>query len=76
MKLASAINQVEVEKILAGTPGLHSIVQLFPDERDDDMRKMYLLEVAANLAGAAVEQLRRNPNVESAHETAPRRLIR
>jgi hypothetical protein len=76
VKLASEITHADAEKVLAGTPGLHSIVQLFPDERDDDMRKMYLLEVAAGLAGAAVEQLRRNPKVEFAHETAPRKLIR
>jgi uncharacterized phosphosugar-binding protein len=76
VKLASGTNHADANEIFARTPGLHSIAQLFPDEHDDEMRSMYLLEVAAQSVKAAVEQLRTNPQVESVHETAPRRLIR
>jgi hypothetical protein len=76
VKLVSGTNQRHAEEVLAGTPGLGSITQLFPDEVDDEMRRMYMLEVASDHVSAAVEQLRRNPNVESAHEAAPRKLVR
>ena len=75
VKLAAGVSHEEVDTVLSGTPGLQSVVQLFPDERDEDMRCMYMLEVAPDRLDAAVEQLRRNPHVESAHETAPRKLI-
>jgi hypothetical protein len=76
VKLVSGINHPHAEQMLAGTPGLRSIVQLFPDEGDDELRSMYMLEVAPDHLSAAVEQLRRNPKVESAHEAAPRKLVR
>lgn len=62
--------------MLSETPGLLSVIPLFPDERDEEMRSMYMLEVAPDHLGAAMEQLHRNPKVESAEETAPRKLIR
>lgn len=75
VKVAPGVKE-PVNQLLSATPGLQSVVQLFPDETDDELRTMYMLEVASEHLDAAVKQLRRHPDVESAHETAPRKLIR
>ena len=75
VKVAVGVEE-PVTKLLSETPGLQNIVQLFPDESDEELRAMYLIDVAPEHLQAAMTQLRRNPGVESAHETAPRKLIR
>lgn len=75
VKLAPGISEKQADKVLARTPGLQSVVQLFPEEKDEEMLSMYMLEVAPDQLKAAMEQLRQNPQVESAHETATRKLI-
>jgi len=64
------------EAVLSGTPGFRALIPLFPDESDEELRRMYMVEVAPDHLDAAVSQLRRNPHVESADATAPRKLIR
>lgn len=75
VKLVPGVNPDEAHEVLSATPGLQSVIQLFPDEKDEEMRSMYMLEVAPNQLKDAVQQLHQNPKVESAHETAPRKLI-
>ena len=75
VKLASGIRHEQADKILSETPGLRSIIQLFPGETDEEMLSMYMLEVDPDHLESAMEQLHRNPKVESVHETAPRKLI-
>ena len=75
MKVAPGVEE-PVATLLSATPGLQNIVQLFPDESDEELRTMYMLDVSPEHLQAAMTQLRRNPGVESAHETAPRKLIR
>jgi hypothetical protein len=76
VKLVPGINHEQANQVLSETPGLQSIIQLFPDEKDEEMRSMYMLEVAPDQLKDAVAQLHHNPKIESAHETAPRKLIR
>lgn len=75
VKLVPGISQGQANIILSDTPGLRSIVQLFPDEADAEMLSMYLLEIDPEQLDAALSQLRKNPKLESAHGTAPRKLI-
>lgn len=75
IKLAPGVNPDQVKKILSGTPGLHSIVQLFPDETDEEMLSLYILEINPDQLDDAMKQLHENPKLESAHETARRKLI-
>ena len=75
VKLVPGMNHERADKALSKTPGLQSITQLFPDEKDEEMLSMYMVEVSSDHLKDAVEQLRQNPKVESAHETARRKLI-
>jgi hypothetical protein len=76
VKLADGTDQGQANTLLASTPGVRSVVQLFPDDPDDEMRRMYIVEVVSDRVNDAIQQLQRNPRVESAHETAPRKLVR
>lgn len=75
IKLAPGINHDQAKQVLSKTPGLQSVIQLFPDEKDEEMLSMYILEVASDHLKAAMEQLNQNPKVESANETTSRKLI-
>jgi hypothetical protein len=75
VKLVPGISRNQADKILSKTPGLQSVIQLFPDETDEEMLSMYMLEVNPDQLDAAMKQLHENPELESAHETAQRKLI-
>lgn len=76
VKLAPDVDPDDADEILRDTPGLRSVMQLFPEETDREMLGMYMLEVDSTSVDEAVERLARSEGIEYAHETAPRRLIR
>jgi hypothetical protein len=76
VKLAQGLDSNEIKQVLTGTPGIRLVTQLFPAENDEEMLRMYILDVDSDSASDVVERLQNNPHVESAHETAPRKLIR
>ena len=75
VKLVPGISRGQANKILSETPGLHSVIQLFPDETDEEMLSMYMLEIDSDQLDIAMKQLHQNPKLESAHENARRKLI-
>lgn len=76
VKLADGTDHGQANTLLASTPGVRSVIQLFPDDPDDEMRRLYIVEVVSDHVDDAIQQLQRNPGVEFAHETAPRKLVR
>jgi hypothetical protein len=76
VKLAPEVDPGEADLILRDTPGFRSAVQLFPEETDREMLGMYLLEVDSASLDEAIQRLTKNREIEFAHRTAPRRLIR
>jgi hypothetical protein len=76
VKLAAGTDHGQANTLLASTPGVRSVIQLFPDDPDDEMRRLYIVEVPSNHVDEAIQHLQRNPGVEFAHETAPRKLVR
>jgi subtilase family protein len=76
VKLAAGTYRSQANTLLARTPGFRSVIQPFPDDPDDEMRRMDIVEVVSDGVGDALQQLQRNPQVEFAHETAPRKLVR
>ena len=75
VKLGSRVNKETPEKILADTPGLKSVIQTFPDEEDDELSRLDIVEVEPAEAKLALKKLNENPAIESAEPTAKRKLI-
>ena len=75
VKLASQANEDKPEKVLADTPGLKSVTQTFPDEEDEELSRLFIIEVEPAAAKLALEKLHENPAIEYAEPTAQRKLI-
>ncbi len=75
VKLASRVNDEAPEKVLAGTPGLKSVIQTFPDEKDEELSRLFIIEVEPSAAKLALAKLLENPAIEYAEPTAKRKLI-
>jgi hypothetical protein len=75
VKLASQVNSKRPENVLAGTPGLKSVIQTFPDENDEELSRLFIIEVEPSAAKLALEKLLDNPAIEYAEPAAKRKLI-
>ena len=73
LKLAVGVKHHRLDQMLAGAPGIESVIQTFPDETDDELSRLYVLEVSASQADAALRLLRHRPEVEYVEPTAQRR---
>jgi len=62
-------------KILSALPGVQKVVQTFPDERDPELSRFYLVKLKPSSAKVALQKLRKHPDIEYVEETAPRKLI-
>ena len=76
VKFASQVSENKPERVLADTPGLKSVIQTFPDEEDEELSRLFIIEVEPSEAKLALEKLQENPAIEYAELTAKRRLIR
>ena len=76
VKLTPETRPHETEEALSSTPGMISVVQTFPDEKDEELSRMYVVEVDAARSEDALEKLQQNPAVEHAEHTAKRKLIK
>lgn len=76
VKLRESVSADGAEKALQHTPGLRSVVQIFPEESDPELRSLFLLEVEPKALGDALQVLEHQAEVEFAHENAPCPLIR
>ena len=75
VKLTPGADRRCITEVLANTPGVQSVIQTFPDETDEELSSLYILEVEPANLKAALRQLQHNPHVQYAEETARRRLI-
>ncbi|MGE0886537.1 MAG: hypothetical protein AB7P14_23615 [Blastocatellales bacterium] len=76
MKLAAGVKHNRLKKVLADAPGIESVIQTFPDETDEELSRMYVLEVDPAEVDAAIAALNHQPEIEYVEPSAPRRLIR
>ncbi len=76
LKLAAGVKHRKLNQMLADAPGIESVIQTFPDEADDELSRLYVLEVSAAQADAAMNLLRHRPEVEYVEPTASRRPMR
>ena len=75
VKLARAVNPSRAEEAFRSIPGLSSVIQTFPGESDEELSRMYVLEVEPDALKPALRHLRDNPDVEHVEQTAKRKLI-
>ncbi|HEX4900744.1 MAG TPA: hypothetical protein VFV61_09440 [Pyrinomonadaceae bacterium] len=76
VKLAPRVKPGNFKKVLSGTTGLRSVIQTFPDERDEELSHLFIVEVEPDRATQALKELKDNPAVEYVERTAKRKLIR
>jgi len=76
LKLAAGVEKGKLDQLLAETPGVQSVVQTFPDESDEELSRLYVLEVKLSESEAAINALNKHAEVDYVEPTASRRLIR
>jgi hypothetical protein len=76
LKVGPRTEPHEFVHTIAGWPGVLKVTQTFPDESDDDLARLFVLEVEPAALDSTLTRLRRTPSVEYAEDPAPRRLIR
>ncbi len=76
VKLAVRADQTPSSKTLSTLPGVLNVIQIFPDETDQELASLRLLEVEPSQIKSTLRELRAMPGVEYAEEAAPRKLIR
>lgn len=69
-----ADTQSTIERVLK-TKGVIGATQMFPDETDPELVRMYLLDVKPSDASAALELLQQDTRLAYVESAAPRKLI-
>jgi hypothetical protein len=75
VKLASGVAPRRSEEVFSRTTGLRSAIQLFPEEKEEELQSFYIVEVDASAAERAVAQLNNDPDVEYVEAPPRRKLI-
>ncbi|HET7290992.1 MAG TPA: hypothetical protein VFM88_01075 [Vicinamibacteria bacterium] len=60
---------------LTRLPGVVEVIPVFPDEKDAELRKLYVLQVETDGVNAVLRALRSDPAVAYAEESAPRKVL-
>lgn len=76
VKLTGKSNPGQCQGILSRLRGVQSVVQTFPDEIDEDLKRLFVLEVDPSELESALKELRRRSEVEYAEKAPLRKLIR
>ena len=62
--------------MLSRLRGVQSVIQTFPDETDQELKRLFKLEIDPSELESALKELRRCPEVEYAGKPALREVIR
>ena len=65
-----------VPEPLQDLPGIERIVQTFPEETDEELSTLYLVDIDRAKAKKVLRALRSNPKVDYAESPAARKLLR
>lgn len=76
VKVAGAVKPGHWQKILSSTPGVTAVTQTFPDENDEELSRLFVVDVDPAKSADALKNLQDNPAIEYAELTARRKLIR
>ena len=76
VKLVPDADRARSVSRLSDAAGVRTVVQTFPDETDQELSGLYMLEVDPPNLKSILEQLRKIPEVEYAEVAPSRRLVR
>ncbi len=76
LKLAAGAEKKTLDQLLAEAPGVQSVIQTFPDETDEELSRLYVLEVSASESEAAIKSLSKHSEIEYVELAAQRRFLR
>ena len=62
--------------LLSRLRGVQSVIQTFPDETDQELKRLFVLEIDPSDVEFSLKELRRRPEVEYVEKTPLRKLIR
>ncbi len=76
LKLAAGAKKEKLDQLLAEAPGIQSVIQTFPDETDEELSRLYVLEISASESKAAIKTLTKHSEIEYVEPAASRQLLR
>lgn len=76
VKLTGKSDPGRCQGILSRLRGVQSVVQTFPEETDEALKRLFVLEVDPSELETALKELRRRSEVEYAEKAPLRKLIR
>jgi len=76
LRLGPQVDARQFVRDLSSWPGILAVNQTFPNESDQELAKLLVLEIEPSAVASTLKRLRKNPSVEYAEEPNLRRLIR
>ena len=76
VKVTRNANPGECQGILSQLKGVQSVIQAFPEETDEDLKRLFVLEVEPSECESTLRELQRRSEVEYAEEAPLRKLVR
>jgi len=76
VKLTGHSDPGRCQNILSRLRGVQSVIQTFPDESDEELKRLFVLEVESSELESALRELRHHREVEYAEKAPLRKLIR
>jgi len=76
VKLTGRANPERGHAMLSDMHGVRRVTQTFPDENDEELKRLFVVEVDRADGESALQELRRHPDVEYAEAAPSRKLIR
>jgi len=76
VKLAPRADAAKARRLIAQTPGVTKVAQTFPEEKDEELARLYVLHVDAARVEQIVKTLRNDAAVDFVEAAPVRKLIR
>jgi hypothetical protein len=76
VKLTGEADPGRCRNILSRLRGVQSVVQTFPHETDEELKRLFVLDIGPSELESALKELRRRSEVEYAEAAPQRKLIR
>ena len=72
LQFASGVDLEKAKTLVSSIPGVIRVRQVFPGQEDEELQRMFVLDLDANAKEAALKALRTSKVVEGAELVLPR----
>ena len=76
LKVTGDSDPKKCQRLLSGLRGVQSVVQTFPDEQDEELKRLFVLDIDLSRLASALKELRHRDEVEYVESAPKRKLIR